>query len=563
MDPFHALYHPHEGDDLAYEEVLSDALEGLPPQKKRRKAMPLQREVTLTQNGYVSCSAQIQDELDGSKEMDDTHVHDASSRRHKQRKTMLEGRTRTVQTRSAVKQAVQKKMKAEEDVPKSTHPPEVEKSVNCQADTAAALMPPPKTPKSLRRKEIPSSQSSADTPLSTQNPRSCREKSRSPLKEKSTNIPSGFQSPRKNVRQIPKLVVADTMDGTNSTDSSLSTQADFKSNPTITHFGRTANSASGVVVRDHDSTSVLPDSVDQNVYSSRKQAEVARSEIMDSDDEESDEILADSGLDVGLISKSAEATMILDDSSETIKRSVNHFGDHESYNNQNSSENAVVPLAIYSYNAAEVPKEAFEIKSQAPGESGPHDHGYIRSESEEASAQLTAEFIRIAQPSPLVETDSQWEATWRPYSGSEYPRDYDQLNNENSSRLALNKPPTLTATPLPRSSTPLTSSPIRLPTSQATTVDITQPSARLHSSPAGRPSHSLPTLSSPPPLPPISSSSPFRTRKDGEAYMGYVGGWNGERLTDSQLLPESLMDDSMPGPPLSLLVEEGWEGEED
>jgi hypothetical protein len=566
MDPFHAIYHPHEGDDLAYEEAVSDAQEELPPKKKRRKTMPLQREDTLTQSGYVSRGLQVQEELDGLKEMDNIHVPGASSRRHKRRQTTPDAPTRTVQTRSAVRQAVQSKIKGEEDVVKSAQSSVVEKSEDNQADIAAALMLPPKTPKSSRRKEIPSSQSPADTPLSSQSRRSCREKSRSPLKEKSTNIPKGFHSPKKNVRQIPKLVVADTMDSTSSTEESISTQAEFKNELRTIYFGGIVTSAvtskGGFIVRDHVSSSVLPDSVDRIVHSSRKQAEIARSEVFDSDGGDSDESLAASGLDVGFIPKPAEATMTLGDFAEPIEHPVNQFGDQESHDNQNSSEDAAVPLATYSDDAAEVPKEDFVHQPRALDESGPHGHQCIRSESEEASAQLTAEFIRITQPSPLVETDSQWEATWRPYSGSEDPRDYYQPNNEDSSSPALNKLPALITTPFSRSQTLPMSSPIRLPPSQATTVDITQPLTQLRSSSARRPSHSLPTLSSPPPLPPILSSSPFRTRKDGEAYMGYVGGWNGERLTDSQLLPESLMDDSMPGPPLSLLVEEGWEGED-
>lgn len=566
MDPFHALYHPLEVDDLAYEEAVSDAQEELPAKKKRRKTMPLEREDTLTQSGFVSRGLQVQKELDGLENLDNNDVPNVPCRRHKRRQNTPDAPICTVKTRSAVRQAVQSKIKCEEDVTKSAQSSVVKKSEDNQAGIAAALMPPPKTPNPSRRKEVPSSQSPADTPLSTQSRRSRREKSRSPLREKSTNIPKGFGSPDKDVRQIPKLVVADTMDSTSSTNSTISTQAEVKNELLTMHSGGTLASAAisnvGFIVRGHVSNPVLPDSVDQTAQNSRKQAEIARSEVFDSDGEDSDGSLAASGSNVGFVSKPAEATMTLDYFAGPIENPVNQFGGQESHDPQNSLENTAVTLAMYSDDAAEVSKNVFVHQPRALDESGPYDHQYIRSESEAASAQLTAEFISTTQTSPLVETDSQWEATWRPYSGSEDFRAYHQPNNEDSSSPALNRLPEFIATPFPLSQTLPVSSPIRLPPSQATTVDITQPLTQLRSSSATRSSHSLPTLSSPPPLPPTLSSSPFRTRKDAGAYMGYVGGWNGERLTDSQLLPASLMDDSMRGPPLSLLVEEGWEGED-
>ena len=90
--------------------------------------------------------------------------------------------------------------------------------------------------------------------------------------------------------------------------------------------------------------------------------------------------------------------------------------------------------------------------------------------------------------------------------------------------------------------------------SQATTTDSTQLQQR-----SPLPRHINRTTSpqqlssSPPPpsLPPLSSSSPMDTRndKDANAWMAYAGGWDGQRRTDSQLLPHSLMNDSVPGPP--------------
>lgn len=77
-------------------------------------------------------------------------------------------------------------------------------------------VPLPKTPQpSSRRKEIPCSQSSADTNLSTQSRRSLRELSRSPLKERSTNIgefSTGALSGLNGNYWMPKLEIADSME---------------------------------------------------------------------------------------------------------------------------------------------------------------------------------------------------------------------------------------------------------------------------------------------------------------------------------------------------------------
>ncbi len=566
MDPFHALYHPELGDDLAYDEAIDATQDELPPKKRRRKPIPIRGEETLTEDAYASRSEHIEEEPSRVHGMDDNHDLNVPSPRNKRRKTMPNGPTRTVQTRSAKRKAVLKAIEGDEDAAKTVEPLLTEKPQDNLSDMAAALMPPPKTPKSSRRKEIPSSQSPADTPLSTQSRRSWREKSKSPLKEKSTNIPKYFRSPRKNVGQIPRLVIADSMDGARCTDSTASASPDFKNTTRTTHSRCTVTSAvtsqGGFAVRDQDSISIQPNSSNQMIHSRGKQAEIVRSEILDSDGEDSDGNLADSGVNFGLIPQPARLAVASTSSPGPFEHPLNHSAYQNHRDDGIGSEKACVPLPPYSNNEPELPKDNFVDQLHKSYGSRAHDNPHPRSESEEASAQLTAEFIRTTQPPPLVETDSQWEATWRPYSGPQEPRDYDQPNDEEPSSSSSARLPALIATPVPRSQTPPTSSPIHLPPSQATTVDITQPSNRLLFSSARRRSHPLPNLSSPPPLPATFSSSPFRTRKDGEAYMGFIGGWDGERLTDSQLLPESLMNDSMPGPPSSLLMEEGWEGEE-
>ncbi len=560
MEPFHAIYYPNQGDDDVYEGILTDVEQEAPPKKKRRTTMPLQREDTLTQLGYMSTSIQVHEEPDVLQPMEDSYVLGASSsrtkRRDKRRKTTPGAPAHTVQARNSRRQAVEKGIEDEEDVSENAV------RENAVKPQAAALMPPPKTPKSSRRKEIPSSQSPADTPLSTQSRRSWREISRSPLKEKSTNTPTHNSSSRKNARKVPRLVVADTMDGTN-TDTSTSTQAGFRNPLAATNCEspvETANrSRGGFAVMDHDIAYVPSKKTDQRSYSTRKQAEIANSEIMDTDSETSDESLEDSRFDFSLQIQPVRATADLPEPGEQVKRAVDRNGYQGQIQNGNSSDKAFVPIARDSDDET-APTKDLVSEPQKPEESLSHDYPHFRSDSEEASAQLTAEFIRTTQPAPLVETESQWESTWRACSGPNDPEDYDPQIQEISSSPASEKISAVITPSAPRSRPPLTSSPARPPPSQATTVDITQPSFHLPLSSAQRPQ---PTLSSPPSLPPLFVSSPLRTRKHGDAYMGYVGGWNGERLTDSQLLPDSLMNDSMPAPPSPLLFEDAWDNRDD
>ena len=56
---------------------------------------------------------------------------------------------------------------------------------------------------------------------------------------------------------------------------------------------------------------------------------------------------------------------------------------------------------------------------------------------------------------------------------------------------------------------------------------------------------------------PPSSSSPLLVNRKVDPWAGYE--WNGVRLTESQLLPDSLMDDSQVGPPG--LSQESWSEE--
>lgn len=60
---------------------------------------------------------------------------------------------------------------------------------------------------------------------------------------------------------------------------------------------------------------------------------------------------------------------------------------------------------------------------------------------------------------------------------------------------------------------------------------------------------------------PPSRSSPLESGKVADMWVGFE--WNRVRLTDSQLLPESLMNDSYFGPPGGLELDLSQEGVEE
>jgi hypothetical protein len=160
-------------------------------------------------------------------------------------------------------------------------------------------------------------------------------------------------------------------------------------------------------------------------------------------------------------------------------------------------------------------------------------------------------------PHDLPETESQFENAWRDYS----PPKFDEIP-------ALDPPtsePSLPTYPfdvqhkkqLHQQQKQLKYIPAPVPPSQATTVDITQ-------------NPSSPQAPRAPPLLPLSSSSPPPPNnlhphsiddKDDDPHDDEqdtlardIGGWEAVRLTDSQLLPDSLVEDvTLTEPPVLLL----------
>lgn len=169
-----------------------------------------------------------------------------------------------------------------------------------------------------------------------------------------------------------------------------------------------------------------------------------------------------------------------------------------------------------------------------------------------------------SSPPLAPETESQFDNAWHSYTPpprfSPISSPPNHISPEDPSTPPLSSPSKNPPTHSSSQAAPV-------PPSQATTVDITQPQPPLPL-PRGasgtfskvrnqKQRYSLsPSPPPPPALPPLPSSPIYTRKTQDDAWMGYAGGWNGKRLTDSQLLPDSLMNDSFAGPP-------GWETQSD
>ncbi|KAL9034614.1 MAG: hypothetical protein Q9180_005306 [Flavoplaca navasiana] len=195
-----------------------------------------------------------------------------------------------------------------------------------------------------------------------------------------------------------------------------------------------------------------------------------------------------------------------------------------------------------------------------PDNSLDSEEGTIGSPHETVSSKSPTRLLGC----PVLETESQFDNAWRDYSSPLENGDASKTNGEDIVAGIHAHEPSLSLVNHSAgtySSTDLHSLPL-IPPSQATTADITQASLQddqLLQQTSAR-NIGLQVASSPPQQrPALSSSSPFQTRKGpvADTYMGYQG-WNGVSMTESQLLPNSLLDDSQ-GLRLMADVEEGLE----
>ena len=668
-----------EIDDLEYEEdSIGPPVEPIrpkprQPRKERRKRFPPQKE-TLTQGGFI-LPYHEQEKTDFDIEEEQFRERSTSSSRKRAKLAKEEPLAREIQTRSVRRRAAQERYMAVDIDDTTTASPRPCSVQRQESEQPKIPMLPPKTPQISRTREIPSSQSPSDTPLSTQNRRSWTTQIRSPLQERSPNIRQAALSAKRTLFPS-KLEIADTFD---SVDEVSQTPTVAKAVGEVFIGGeqlhdleipvndlKTSKSdvrQGSIQLRSQISTTltrrVLAESNQDPVITGR-QADTShanherdgttinrqgKSEILDSEDEETQSPLDDDDFPAGVTAQAAcsfipsSSPNESKDESQPVLRtekpmateedSYKEVVDSEFNGDQNTEDNLVdnnvrlpsqrtprIPsnasgfsteAKIYSaedmqpYTPAASPDEdARSHKNRAVGElSIPEfndqaishnppslslsNHSNVTMTPEHPRPHhLNTDIVQASRPnhkpdlSPkgfAPETESQFDNAWRPFS----PPPQLSPFSSSPSHISPNDP----STPSPASPFKhplLATQTLPMPPSQATTVDITQrtqpqlplPLARDFSSsstkkPSRRfrsPSTSLPP---PPPAPPL-SSSPLLTRKSPhkDSLLGMGGMWDGRRLTDSQLLPDSLMNDSFVGPPgWELMGSDGMEYEEE
>lgn len=589
------------------------------------------RQQTLTQIDFVS---RMSPEDEGS---DPDYIFEAAPRSRKRRKTMPatvcapklpEKKTRSnkrKRTSNEESEGAENTLDDSEAVaPRQTEP----------ETTTTTAMPPPKTPRKVIKTEIPSSQSPATTPLSIQSRRSTRNKSRSPLKDKSTNIRNTPAPHTRSIKKIswkPRLEVRDTFD-----DANGDIQAFFKIQHSESNLGTSERdfaysspSGAGTTIPNSKSDSGLGLSGDTGATSlgpaTTQVKQQIKTEVRDSDSESEEEELEEEAFDAGadtqaalehaeiLVSSSSHETGLDSDLAEEqpnyipTDAEIVHASDREDdapnmpSTTDEPRRNTWLGL-LHSSSQEDHPTPS----ASRPSTTLPH--------LDEVSAQLYADVDRYTQNLPRSHQlrTSLFDKASRPASPPKVGHNPYTHNHNTRSQRTQN--PTTQHPQLLFSSSP--HHPV--PLSQATTVDVTQhsplasrtqlpPSSQLptaseaqlpfssqlqsqylpvlpRSSPnlpprpvsASKPSSSTtaqpqpslnagnaPSSPTPPAQPPlmVPSSSPLygRESRDGSQASPL---WDGNPLTDSQLLPDSLMDLSIPPPPMmwtqeSLVEEEG------
>ncbi|KAI4230550.1 MAG: hypothetical protein LQ349_006201 [Xanthoria aureola] len=541
------------------------------PKKKKRGSKRPRQKHTITQ----------MDPFRQQRYSDDSHIRsdfeppDLPLRRKKRKSTSSAPVAPTVQTRSAKRRATLPAVQKGLDVSPS------DKEHQSSAARASPLpesqhltMPAPKTPTTVRRKVIPSSQSPADTPIST------RKRSRRniediiPLQERSVNTPSRSQatSRRKSVLWAPKLEVADSTDVENEDSQCL---VPIIVQPHPTPIDRTSTPRSQIPQKQSRSKPPTdpPLADNTNIATSLPVSpRERRLRIMGKKD-----IIADSDHDA------------VDPASQSSRRAIDDESYRSPLGSRSSSRTPNVPAnkSLSSPNQGFVGKapyphrednnDSFETVStqvllQPIRPAPPRDQDPGRSLiTDEAATRPAREVSRFSSPTrlqrgPVLETESQFENAWRDYTPP-LEDDGDSSKTTDRDAIAVDTPayePFLSL--VDRCTNTDSSTDLQLlppiPPSQATTTDTTQVSLRHPRIPHETPIRNtqLQRRSSPSQQRhALSSSSPFHTRKGqgADTYMGYQG-WNGVPMTESQLLPDSLLNDSL-GLPLLPGVEEELE----
>lgn len=569
------------------------------------------KQETLTQIGYVIYQ---NPEEDLNLTYDDNTNESMEEKPSTSKRRKIEKQPNTPvsmrQTRSAKKRAAEKNAQSEElpgGVKEEGFELAVEGDRIGSLDASKTLMPPPKTPQSSRRKEVPSSQSPVNTPLSTQSRRSVRDVSRSPLKEKSMNLRREWDSSvRKSVRWAPVLEVADSMEVDNEeSQTAMRAPKTALAIPIKLDFTNDRVSASSVGTLDIESIGgfAFPHQMlGKEAKGTTPENQRAKLEVSDSDAEEDDDNDFSVGVDTQATFRTADlgldGPIVNEDSIPIHKTTQPPQWLMEDCDPAATPKQKCTGLYRFSQEpdlapdrTPKLPKSTVRLSSlQRPNNtitsycrwpslrtaSNLSPPSIPRSDSEEASLQLSNDLVFHTQTYRLPETESQFENAWHEYTLSQGLADQalEQTRSQSPqspplqnlspgpSKFDHDSPwderdePQLPILPPPSQSTvsrpekPSYTAAAAIPTSQATTVEITQYDSHpnLHAFSQQILSSSSP--SQPPPfLFPLSSPPQSRIAADVEAEAEAEVEWDGVRLTDSQLLPASLMEGSLVGPP--------------
>ena len=375
---------------------------------------------------------------------------------------------------------------------------------------AYELMPPPRTPRKILKREIASSQSPEGSVVSTQSP--SPKNRRSPLKEMSTNTrlnrEDGTRALEMQIQRKPSLAVEDTY---SPSQSRISTQAATETQ---------GQGLSKLVKTEIEDSDMESEESSGETSPSRRATQFSR-------------------VEAALPPPGTTAPSVQEDYREAVETThplgISTLPEHtlihvalESHSSNDAEPTLPQPPQPSSQSDVQEPngQPSSDISSAETPVLPPPT--LTRSESAQASAQLLGEMVHYTQhrpPNPMImETESQFENAFRHVWASDFPGHPSSEHDKHNAML--------------------------VPTSQASTVDVTQASPKpVRSSATG-----------------VESSSPSRVVGDTEEdnvngkevvlvpsspiidhyTLPNERNEDKEKLTDSQLLPDSIMNFQLP-----------------
>ena len=580
---------PHDDVALEYEEAGDRNDEDPSRRSKRRKTTP--RDNTLTQIGYVShlSPPEEDDGLDHqgvkNEELTSSPLNSPPSERRLVLGSSTQRHSSPKQPSIKTKRAGRRKGLNLLDSPGEVIKEETDYSKRLSPSRAALEMPPPRTPHVLRRREIPSSQSPADTPMSNRSRRSSREPSVSPLKERSVNVFVRGQTPLKSPRLHKTMEVADSVESLEDDSPVAIRKGKLKvssETSVTTSIGTDTVSLSNSVASGSISRIPLkppgPSSPEQVPARQSGNDSAGVNVLHGLSGSSVDKLRSDVGFHilspqkgersspVSAIRPTADRSDVSDEflrSNSNSSLHTNNARDNPSSSSSNLEDSLARPTKTP--RLPTVPPSSLPLAFSSPQNvtTRKFSTGHLPQDADQTPTHFP--YSKRTGPQLTLETDSQFESAWRPYS----PQAVDEEGFAKYQSQLLLSPIHKSHSYFHLPSSVHHRTPVR--PSQATTVDITQVSPRQNLTQTPWSHHScrsqsiiqipssppLPTKahdqskevvqvpSSPPPQAP--SSSPLLTKR--AKAWDKLPAWDGSKLTDSQLLPESLLNDSLPGPP--------------